>query len=123
MPSGADAVVYVADAQPSARRANFDYWRNMVENLRHNGMAPETLPIVIQFNKCDLLDAGMQDEIAEMRRTGFGEDDRLQHIWADETSCKPGVVCRQYPEPSVRAGIHDGLVTPCSRAQLTRIAA
>jgi signal recognition particle receptor subunit beta len=67
--SGADAVAFIADAQPSARQANFDYWRNMSENLRENAMSVEELPIVIQFNKWDLADAAMRREIEEMRRT------------------------------------------------------
>lgn len=67
--SGADAVAFIADAQPTARQANFDYWRNMTENLRENGMAVEGLPVVIQFNKCDLVDDAMRLEIEEIRRT------------------------------------------------------
>lgn len=67
--SGADAVAFIADAQPTARQANFDYWRNMAENLRENGMSIDDVPIVIQFNKCDLLDESMHQEIQEMRRT------------------------------------------------------
>lgn len=67
--SGADAVAFIADAQPGARQANFDYWRNMSENLRENAMAVEDLPVVIQFNKCDLLDTAMQQEIEEMKKT------------------------------------------------------
>jgi signal recognition particle receptor subunit beta len=66
--SGADAIAYIADAQPSQRQANFDYWRNMSENLRENAMSVEAMPIVIQFNKCDLLDDAMRAEIDEMRR-------------------------------------------------------
>lgn len=67
--SGADAIAFVADSQPAARQANFDYWRNMSENLRENGMTLDEVPVVIQFNKCDLLDATMRHEIDEMRRT------------------------------------------------------
>lgn len=66
---GVDAVAYVADAQPSARQANYDYWRNLTENLRANSIAIEELPVVIQFNKCDLADPAMGEEISEIRRT------------------------------------------------------
>jgi signal recognition particle receptor subunit beta len=65
---GADAIAYIADAQPAARQANFDYWHNLVENLRENGMSIDEMPRVIQFNKCDLLDGQMATEIAEIRR-------------------------------------------------------
>ena len=66
---GADAIAFIADAQPSQRLANFDYWRNMAENLRENAMRVEDVPIVIQFNKCDLIDPTMRAEIDEMRRS------------------------------------------------------
>lgn len=68
--SGTDAVAFIADAQPSARQANFDYWRNMTENLKDNGMNVDEVPIVIQFNKCDLLDETMDQEIDQMASTG-----------------------------------------------------
>jgi hypothetical protein len=48
--------------------------------------------------------------LAEMRRAGFESDDRVQHVWADEPTCKPNIVCRQYPEPMERAGLADGKV-------------
>ncbi len=67
--SGADAVAFIADAQPTARQANFDYWRNMNDNLRDNAIVVEELPIVIQFNKCDLIDKPMHEEILEISRT------------------------------------------------------
>lgn len=66
--SGADAVAFIADAQPGARQANFDYWRNMGENLRENAMSVDELPVVIQFNKCDLVDDAQREELLEMRR-------------------------------------------------------
>lgn len=68
--SGTDAVAFIADAQPSARQTNFDYWRNMSENLRDNGMNVDEVPVVIQFNKCDLLDDAMGEEIDQMASTG-----------------------------------------------------
>lgn len=51
-----------------------------------------------------------EQAIDEMKRAGFVETDKVQHVWADETSCKPLVVCRQYPEHRERAGLHDGKV-------------
>lgn len=58
----------------------------------------------------DLRGKTFDQALATMRSAGFSEDERLQQTWADETSCKPNVVCRQYPEPSVRAGVHDGKI-------------
>lgn len=66
---GTDAVAYIADATPSARQANFNQWKNLMDNLRENGLAPDQMPTVIQFNKCDLMDKQMAIEIAEIRRT------------------------------------------------------
>jgi len=66
---GADAIAYIADAKPGARLGNFDYWHNLSENLRENGLAIEEMPIVIQYNKYDLTDDRMAEEIAEIKRT------------------------------------------------------
>lgn len=68
--AGADAVAFIADAQPDARQSNFDYWQNMVENLKENGLAPDETPIVIQYNKCDLLDLAVDAEIRAMETNG-----------------------------------------------------
>ncbi len=51
---GADAVVFVADSQPSmieSNRASFD---NLMENLRENEIDTNDIPIVIQYNKRDI---------------------------------------------------------------------
>jgi signal recognition particle receptor subunit beta len=66
--SGADAVAFIADSQRAESRANTEAWKSMLENLKENGLAPETLPIVIQFNKRDLPNALTDDEIEEIRR-------------------------------------------------------
>jgi len=67
---GADGVAFVADAQKSATQANNDAWRNLMEDLRSNGLDPDTMPIVIQFNKMDLPDVKTQREIEEARVRG-----------------------------------------------------
>ena len=56
----------------------------------------------------DLVGKTFEQALATMRSAGFTDDDKLQQTWADETSCKPKVVCRQYPEAMARAGLHDG---------------
>lgn len=58
----------------------------------------------------NLVGMSFEQALATMRRAGFEHDDRLQHVWADETTCKPLVVCRQYPDPMVRAGVNDDKV-------------
>jgi len=66
--SGADAVAFIADSQRAEARANTEAWKSMLENLKENGLAPETLPIVIQFNKRDLPNTRTDEEIEEIRK-------------------------------------------------------
>lgn len=65
--SGADGVAFIADAQRSQAKANNEAWRDMVENLKQNGLDPAKIPIVIQFNKCDLPQVRSQAEIKELQ--------------------------------------------------------
>jgi len=58
----------------------------------------------------DLAGKTFDQALATMRSAGFTDDAQLQQTWADETSCKPNVVCRQYPNAMARAGLHDGKV-------------
>jgi len=51
---GADAVVFVADSQVEMMEKNLESLENMKENLVINGMDPETMPLVLQYNKQDL---------------------------------------------------------------------
>jgi signal recognition particle receptor subunit beta len=51
---GADGVVFVADSQPGRADANIESMENLAENLRGHGMNPDTVPLVIQYNKRDL---------------------------------------------------------------------
>jgi len=67
---GVDAVAFIADSQREQARANNEYWRNMLDDLRLNGLAKDALPVVIQFNKRDLPNVRSVDEIEEMRRRG-----------------------------------------------------
>lgn len=60
---GADGVAFVADAQKSCTQANNEAWRNLMDDLRSNGIDPVSVPIVIQFNKMDLPDARSPEEI------------------------------------------------------------
>ena len=67
---GADAVAFVADAQRSATQANNDAWRHMIEDMRANGIDPETVPLVIQFNKMDLPGAKPAPDLEEGGKKG-----------------------------------------------------
>lgn len=60
---GADAVVFVADSQREMAEKNTESFENMKENLRANGLDPETLPLVIQYNKRDLPNIMQMDEM------------------------------------------------------------
>jgi signal recognition particle receptor subunit beta len=51
---GADAVVFVADSQPSMVESTKESFVNLIENLRENNINPEDTPIVVQFNKRDI---------------------------------------------------------------------
>jgi len=67
---GADAIAFIADSQPAKRQENYKYWLNMAENLKANGLAIETLPNVVQWNKKDLGDDGTSEAILKMRKEG-----------------------------------------------------
>src|SRR3954452_1580975 len=51
---GADAVVFVADSQPSMVDSTRESFANLMENLEQNNIDPNDTPIIIQFNKRDL---------------------------------------------------------------------
>jgi signal recognition particle receptor subunit beta len=68
--AGADGVAYVADSQRSMNRANNEFWKGMRQYLRDNGLDPEAIPIVIQFNKRDLPSIRTPEEIEQARQRG-----------------------------------------------------
>ncbi|NJD56496.1 MAG: GTPase domain-containing protein [Nitrospirae bacterium] len=51
---GADAVVFVADSQEDMRDQNIESFENMRENLISNNINPDTIPVILQYNKRDL---------------------------------------------------------------------
>lgn len=51
---GADAVVFVADSQKEMREQNIESLNNMRENLISNNIDPDSIPVVLQYNKRDL---------------------------------------------------------------------
>ena len=54
---GSDGVVFVADSNPGAQDANRESLANLEENLAEQGIALDSFPLVIQFNKRDLANA------------------------------------------------------------------
>lgn len=66
----ADAVAFIADSRRSYSADNNAYWKNLQENMRENGLDPEQVPVVIQFNKRDLPDARSEAEIDAARKRG-----------------------------------------------------
>ena len=54
---GVDGVVFVADSQVERMEENLTAWRGTLENLAANGTPMGTIPIILQYNKRDILDA------------------------------------------------------------------
>ena len=51
---GSDGLVFVADSQKLMMDANIESLENLVTNLKLNNLDPETVPLVLQYNKRDL---------------------------------------------------------------------
>ncbi len=68
--AGCDAVIFVADAQREQLAANNEAFSGFHKNLRANGMKPDEIPTVIQFNKLDLPNVISGEEIEEYARAG-----------------------------------------------------
>lgn len=62
--AGADGVVFVADSQAAHREANTWMLRFLKNNLQDNGLDPETIPLVFQWNKRDLPNVLPPEELA-----------------------------------------------------------
>lgn len=63
-----DGVVFVADSQRSEADANRESFLNLKKNLEDNGIDPERVPIIIQFNKRDLDDIRTDEELAAIAK-------------------------------------------------------
>ena len=62
---GADAVVLVVDTQTSRLEENIQALEGLESNLRLNGLQPDTIPLVMQYNKRDLDDILLEEELDE----------------------------------------------------------
>ncbi len=60
---GVDGVVFVADSQRSMFEENVESLQNLFDNLRENGYDPDTIPLVMQWNKQDLPDLTPIEEL------------------------------------------------------------
>ncbi len=60
---GVDGVVFVADSQRPMLQANADSFKNLEENLAEMGLAVDSIPVVLQFNKRDLPDVVPVEEM------------------------------------------------------------
>jgi signal recognition particle receptor subunit beta len=70
--AGADAVIFVVDSSPSETKTNRWMVENLRLNLRSNGLDPERISIVLEWNKRDLKDARPVAELAaELNPKGY----------------------------------------------------
>jgi signal transduction histidine kinase/signal recognition particle receptor subunit beta len=60
---GADAVVFVVDSQTSRLEENHKSLLTLRQNLHANGLDPETIPLLLQYNKRDLADVLPEAEL------------------------------------------------------------
>lgn len=68
--SGADGVAFVADARVSEMVEANEAFQNLKDNLRENGLDPEAVPMVLQFNKRDLPGGRSDEELARLETRG-----------------------------------------------------
>jgi mutual gliding-motility protein MglA len=67
---GVDGIVFVADSQVNESKNNAAAFLDLKENLTSYGLELSTIPMVIQFNKRDLLNVRTEEEIASQARRG-----------------------------------------------------
>jgi hypothetical protein len=63
-------VAFIADSRRSATPENNRHWHSLREDMRENGLDPDRVPVVIQFNKRDLPDTQTEEELDVVRRRG-----------------------------------------------------
>ncbi len=70
--NGVDGIVFVADSAPEKKEDNIISFNNMLQNLKEYNLQPETLPIVLQYNKRDLPACLSYDELeGDLNKYGF----------------------------------------------------
>jgi len=51
---GVDGIIFVADSQKAMEGANIESLKNLKENLAEHNIQLKNIPLVFQYNKCDL---------------------------------------------------------------------
>jgi signal recognition particle receptor subunit beta len=67
---GADGIAFIADSQIKETEANAASFLDLRDNLRELGIMLRNLPLIIQFNKRDLLDVRPDEEIEALAKRG-----------------------------------------------------
>ena len=67
---GADGVVFVADADRAQETNNGESFQSLADNCARVGLDFNRLPLVVQFNKCDLPTATPESEVHERWASG-----------------------------------------------------
>jgi mutual gliding-motility protein MglA len=67
---GADGIAFIADSQTSETENNAASFLDLRENLKELGRSMKEVPLVIQFNKRDLVNVRTDAEIDELARKG-----------------------------------------------------
>ena len=62
---GADGIIFVADSQKERLQDNIDSFKNLRVNLKSQGIDPDSIPLVIQYNKMDLPNVMSADALDE----------------------------------------------------------
>ena len=65
---GTDGIAFIADSQRSEANANRESFLNLKQNLEENGIDPQRIPIIIQFNKRDMEDIRTDEELEAIAR-------------------------------------------------------
>jgi signal transduction histidine kinase len=70
--AGCDGVMFIADSQRTSVRANQESFANLGENLRANGLDPDSVPVVFSYNKRDLPDVASRVELDQaLKASGY----------------------------------------------------
>lgn len=68
--AGADGVAFIADSRVSETRESAAAFMNLRQNLIDNGLNPDQMPVVIQFNKRDLPEIRSDAELDSLAKRG-----------------------------------------------------
>lgn len=119
---GADAVVLVVDSQTSRLEENVESLANLRDNLHANGLDPETIPLLLQYNKRDLNDVLPEAELDEHFKWREGVESFPSVANAGQGVFETFVhAAGLLVEAKVRAyGLGRGSVSPESVAEATR---